>query len=80
MAGAAGFSRLHLGHRNSLVFCRGKVELDVTIAALKHSRMQLVAKFDVPRILYLEFHFPSGMALETIIYLKRVFTVMASAA
>jgi hypothetical protein len=42
--------------------------------------MQLMAEFDVPRILHLEIHFPRGMALQTIVYLKRVFTVMASAA
>ena len=54
--------------------------LDVAITALKHTRVQLVAEFNVSRIRYFEVNFPGGMALKTLLYLKRVFTVMASAA
>lgn len=79
VTGAARFSFLHLFHRDSFVFRRGKVEFDMAIAALIKARMKFVAEFDVPRILQLEIHVFGGMALHTLFCLKCLFAVMTGA-
>ena len=80
VTGAARLSCLHLRHRDSLVFRRGKVELDMAISALIQAHVKFVAEFDVPRILQLELDLLYGMTLCAIIRLKGVFAVVTGAA
>lgn len=79
VTGAARSSFLHLLHRDSLVFRRGKVEFDMAIAAFIQARMKFVAEFDVPRILQLEIYVLGGMTLHTVFRLKSLFAVMTGA-
>ncbi len=80
VTGTAGFSPFHLRHRYSLVFRRGKVELDMAIPALIQARVKFVAEFDIPGILQLEVYLFYGMTLYTFIRLKGGFAVMTGAA
>lgn len=80
VTGAARFSLLHLRHRYSLVFRRGKVELDMAISALIQTHVKFVAEFDIPRILQLEVYLLYGMTFYAFIRLKGVFAVMTGAA
>jgi len=79
VTGAARSSFLHLLHRDSLVFRRGKIEFDMAIAAFIQARMKFVAEFDVPRILQLEIYVLGGMTLHTVFRLKSLFAVMTGA-
>jgi hypothetical protein len=80
MTRAARLCRLHLCHRDSLIFRRGEIEFDVTIAALVHARVQFVAEFDVTRIRHLEIDIFEGMTLNAFFGLKCLFAVMTGAA
>ena len=80
MTGAARFPPLHLRHRDSLVFRRGEVELDMAISTFIQTHVKFVAEFDVPRILQLEVHLLYGMTFYTFIRLKGGFAVMTGAA
>lgn len=80
VTGAARFPPLHLRHCYSLIFRRGKVELDMAISALIQAHVKFVAEFDVPRILQLEVYLLYGMTLYTFIRLKGVFAVVTGAA
>jgi hypothetical protein len=80
MTGATGFGRLHLLHGHPLVLCRGKVELDMAVAALVHARVKFVAEFDIPRILQLEIDILDRMTFGAFFRLERFFAVMTEAA
>ena len=81
MAGAAGFRRLHLGHRNaSLVLCRGEVKLCVAVSALVEARVKFMAEFDVARIFQFVFHVLDGMTLRAFIDFECPFAVMTGTA
>jgi hypothetical protein len=80
VTGAAGFSRLHLRHRDSLVFRRGDEELDMAISTLIQAHVKFVAEFDIPRIFQLEVYLLYGMTLCAIIRLKDIFSIVTGAA